>query len=129
MAKSITVKTTHNNNGVDQFLTRLQKKNFNDEQIKIIADKSLEKFIKNTPSKSGKTANSWSYTIEKEDDKYYITFHNSNIQNGSNVAILIENGRASRAGKWISGTHYIDQTFKEIDRDIVSKAWEELIKV
>lgn len=128
MAKDIKVKTVRQGVGVEQFLMRLNN-NFNEEQIKTIADKSLEKFVKNTPSKSGKTANSWSYTIEKKDNKYYITFHNSNIQNGSNVAVLIENGRATRSGKWISGTHYIDQTIKEIDRDIVSKAWEELIKV
>lgn len=104
------------------------KQGFNDEQIEYIAKKSLEKFKKNTPKSSGLTANSWSYVIIKKGDKRSIEFHNSNIQNGYNIALLVDTGHATNGGKWVSGEPYIDKTVKEIYDKILNDAWEELNK-
>lgn len=98
----------------ETFLLNHKKSYFTDDQIKNIAEKSIELFKKNTPSKSGLTADSWSYTIEKTSKGPVINIHNSNIQNGYNIAILIDEGHASQSGKWVAGKHYIDKTIKEI---------------
>lgn len=102
----------------EKYLKSHQDSAFTEQQIYQIADYALELFKKNTPTSSGKTANSWSYEIVKKNGKYSIFMHNSNIQNGYNIAILVNDGHATSDGHYISGTYYIDQTIKEISKYI-----------
>lgn len=111
---SIKVKTKGDFKNTETYLLTHKKSIFTENQIKDIAEKSLELFSVNTPSSSGKTANSWFYDIEKVNGKYIINMHNSNIQNGYNIAILVDEGHALRSGQYVSGKHYIDKTIKEI---------------
>ena len=114
----IKVKTKGTFKNTEQYLESHQDSAFTEQQIYQIADHALELFKKNTPISSGKTADSWSYEIIKKKGKYSIIMHNSNIQNGYNIAILINDGHATADGHYISGTHYIDQTLKEISKYI-----------
>lgn len=110
----IKVKTKGHFKNTEQFLETNSKSIYTEDQIYQIADVGLELFSKNTPSSSGKTANSWTYEIIKKNGQYSIIYHNTNIQNGYNVAILVDEGHATSSGKRIPGTHYIDHTIKEI---------------
>lgn len=112
--KGIKVKSTGSFKNTETFLLEHKKSMFTYEQIVDIAEKSMQLFKKNTPSKSGKTSESWSYEIRKVKEEYVIDIHNSNIQNGYNIAILVDEGHAVYGGGWVSGTHYIDQTIKDI---------------
>lgn len=98
----------------ETYLKSHKKSVFTYEQILDIANVSVELFKKNTPSKSGETANSWSYTIDNDKGKYLIIIHNNNIQNGYNIALLIDEGHALSTGQYVPGKHYIDNTIKEI---------------
>ena len=111
---SIKVKSSGNFKNTETFLFKHRKSLFSEDEIKQIAEYSLEIFQKNTPSNSGKTAESWSYEIKKVNGKYVIDMHNSNIQNGYNIAILVDEGHALQTGQYISGKHYIDKTIKDI---------------
>lgn len=111
---SIKVKTTGNFKNTEKYLLSHKKSIFTDEQIIDIAEKAIQLFKENTPSKSGKTSESWFYEIRKINGEYVIDINNSNIQNGYNIAILVDEGHAVYGGGWVSGTHYIDQTIKDI---------------
>ena len=111
---SIKVKTTGNFKNTEKYLLSHKKSIFTDDQIVDIAEKAIRLFKENTPSKSGKTAESWFYEIRKINEEYVIDIHNSNIQNGYNIAILVDEGHAVYGGGWVSGTYYIDQTIKDI---------------
>lgn len=124
----IKVKNHHRGADTEQYLERLDK-DFTEKQVITIAEKSLEKLKENTPSDSGLTASSWEYEIKKDSKGWLINFNNTNIQNGMNIALLIENGHATAGGKWISGRPYLEKTFREIQKDIIDKAWEERTKV
>ncbi len=115
---SIKVTTKGSFKNTEEFLKTHQNSIFTEQQIHQIAEKALELFKKNTPSKSGKTAESWSYEIIKKYGKHTIIMHNSNIQNGYSIAILINDGHATKDGKYVSGTHYIDHTIEQIDEYI-----------
>ena len=112
--KTLNVKSTGSFKNTETYLIKHKKSIFTEDQIKEIAEYSLALFEKNTPNKSGKTSESWSYEIKKVNGKYVIDMHNSNIQNGYNVAILVDEGHALKDGSWVSGEHYIDQTIKDI---------------
>lgn len=125
---TIRVKTSKHSQKTEEFLLKIEK-GFTEEQIKIIAEKSLEKFVKNTPSKTGLTAQSWTYEIHFRNGKWIIDFNNENIQNGVNVALLIENGHVTPSGKWVPANHFIDKTVKEINDDIINNRWKELVEL
>ena len=125
---TIRVKTSKHSHRTEKFLLKIEK-GFTEEQIKIIAEKSLEKFVKNTPSKTGLTAQSWTYEIYSKSGKWFINFNNENIQNGVNVVLLIENGHVTPSGKWTPANHFIDKTVKEINDDIINNRWKELVEL
>ncbi len=110
----IKVKTTGDFKNTETYLLNHKESAFTRDQIEDIAKYSLELFKQNTPSKSGKTSEAWFYEIKKVNGKYIIDMHNSNIQNGYNIAILVDEGHALQTGQWVSGEHYIDQTIKDI---------------
>ena len=62
-----------------------------------------------TPVDSGETAGSWYYRIENRKGSAIISFHNSNIQNGVPIAIILQYGHGTGTGGWVEGIDYINQ--------------------
>lgn len=116
----IKVKLKGSFKNTEKYLDEHPSSIFTKEQIYEIAEKALELFQKNTPTSSGKTAMSWSYEVKQHNGSYEIIMHNSNIQNGYSIAILLNDGHATASGKYISGTHYIEDTMKDIFKFIDS---------
>lgn len=81
-----------------------------------------------TPVDSGLTANSWYYKIERENESVTISFHNSNIQNGVPIAIILQYGHGTRNGGWVQGRDYINPAVQPIFDEIVNNAWKEVNK-
>ena len=82
-----------------------------------------------TPVDSGLTANSWYYEIENKNGSAKITFHNSNIQNGVPIAILLQYGHGTRNGGWVEGRDYINPAIQPVFDDIANDAWKEVTKL
>ncbi|MCD8158979.1 MAG: HK97 gp10 family phage protein [Clostridiales bacterium] len=78
-----------------------------------------------TPVDSGKTADSWYYEIENSKDGATISFNNSNINRGVNIAIILQYGHATGTGGWVEGRDYINPAIQPIFDEIAEKAWEE----
>lgn len=79
-----------------------------------------------TPVDTGLTASSWSYKIGRTKDSVTISFHNSNIQNGVMIAILLQYGHGTRNGGWVEGRDYINPTIQPIFDKIANDAWREV---
>ena len=82
-----------------------------------------------TPVDSGLTASSWSYQIENKDGRAKISFHNSNIQNGVPIAIILQYGHGTGTGGWVEGRDYINPAIQPIFDEIVNNAWREVTKL
>ena len=99
--------------------------------------KILEKYGKDgvaalasaTPKETGETANSWYYTIEDNKRSISISFHNSNIQNGVPIAVILQYGHGTRNGGWVQGRDYINPAIQPIFDQIVEHAWREVTKL
>lgn len=61
-----------------------------------------------TPVDSGETAKSWYYEITNKKGFVSISFHNSNIQNGVPIAIILQYGHGTGTGGWVAGRDYIN---------------------
>lgn len=79
-----------------------------------------------TPRDTGKTADSWSYDIQKEKDKVTIVWTNSNVNNGVNIALILQYGHGTKNGGYVLGQDYINPAIKPIFDQIVDEAWGEV---
>ena len=82
-----------------------------------------------TPVDTGLTANSWSYKITNETGTATISFHNSNIQNGAPIAIILQYGHGTRNGGWVQGRDYINPVIQPLFDKIANNAWREVTKL
>lgn len=82
-----------------------------------------------TPVDTGLTANSWRYEIEQKKGSISISFHNTNIQNGVPIAVILQYGHATRNGGWVQGGDYINPAIQPIFDKIANEAWREVTKL
>lgn len=82
-----------------------------------------------TPVASGETANSWYYEIENRKGSVMISFHNSNVQNGVPIAVILQYGHGTRNGGWVQGRDYINPAIQPIFDKIANNAWKEVTKL
>ena len=81
-----------------------------------------------TPKESGLTANSWYYEIERSKDSVSISFHNSNINKGVPIAIILQYGHGTKNGGYVEGIDYINPAIQPLFNKIAEDAWEEVTK-
>ena len=82
-----------------------------------------------TPKNSGITASSWYYEIKHGNESVSITFHNSNINDGVPIAVILQYGHGTRNGGWVEGVDYINPAIKPIFDEIANNAWKEVTKL
>ena len=96
--------------------------------------KNLDKYARDgvealaaaTPVRTGLTARSWYYSIQRTKDSVTIEFLNSNIQNGVPIAIILFYGHGTRNGGYVQGVDYINPALQPIFERIKNNAWKEL---
>jgi hypothetical protein len=89
----------------------------------------VEALASATPIDSGLTASSWYYKIEHKNGSVEISFHNSNIQNGVPIAVILQYGHGTRNGGWVEGRDYINPAIRPVFDKIVDSAWREVTKL
>ena len=79
-----------------------------------------------TPVDSGLTASSWSYEIVRSNGVVKIEFHNSNVNEGVPIAVILQYGHGTGTGGWVEGRDYINPAIQPIFDKIVDDAWREV---
>lgn len=79
-----------------------------------------------TPKDTGLTAGSWFYKISHSKNEAAISFHNSNIQNGVPIAIILQYGHGTGTGGYVEGIDYINPAIRPIFERITDNAWKEV---
>ncbi len=82
-----------------------------------------------TPVDTGLTASSWSYEIQNNGEQAILSFHNSNINNYVNIAIILQYGHGTGTGGWVEGRDYINPALQPIFDQLAEEAWKEVTKV
>ena len=82
-----------------------------------------------TPKETGLTASSWYYKINRGNESVSISFHNSNIQNGVPIAIILQYGHGTGTGGWVQGRDYINPVIQPLFDKIADDAWKEVTKL
>ena len=81
-----------------------------------------------TPKDTGKTADSWSYRIERKGNQVSIAFLNSKFNQNVPIAIIIQYGHATGTGGWVEGVDYINPAIRPLFNEIAENLWKEVNK-
>lgn len=80
-----------------------------------------------TPIDSGLTAISWGYkVVYKGRRPIRIEWFNTNVKDGTPIAILIQYGHATRSGAYIQGRDFINPAMRPIFDKITREIWKKV---
>lgn len=87
----------------------------------------VEALSQATPVDSGLTAQQWRYKVVKDarGNKTIIEFHNDNVNEGVNIAIILQYGHGTGTGGWVAGRDYINPAIQPIFDELAEKVWKE----
>ena len=77
-----------------------------------------------TPVSSGLTAHSWNYKIGQKGGVYFISWNNTDVENGFPVAIMLQYGYGTGTGGFVQGRDYINPAIRPIFDKIASNVWK-----
>lgn len=89
--------------------------------------KGCELLAAATPVDTGETAISWDYDIVRSGSGISIEWHNTNVNKGVNIAIILQYGHGTRNGGWVEGRDYINPAIQPIFDELAEKAWKEVL--
>lgn len=121
----IRFKQRGNFNNIDRFLAKMKRGDL---------FKSLEKYGRigvsalsaSTPVRSGKTASSWDYEVRITGSSASIYWTNSNINDGVNIAVIIQYGHGTGTGGYVQGMDYINPAMQPTFQQIADAVWKEV---
>lgn len=90
--------------------------------------KGVEALASSTPVDTGKTADSWEYTIETTSNRTTISWSNSNENQGYNIALMLQYGHGTKNGGYVKGIDYINPAIKPIFEAMASELWKEVTR-
>lgn len=79
-----------------------------------------------TPVDSGKTRDSWRYRVVKKSNKVTIYWMNDNVNDGVNIAVILQYGHATGWGSYVEGTDYINPAIRKEFSDMSNKIIQEV---
>ena len=124
MRETITIEAKGDFKSLTGLLERT-KNFFNIGVLDKYGEKGVEALRKATPSKSLATADAWYYKIKRTGNSAILEFHNSNIQNGYNIALILYTGHATKDGYWVQGVDYINPALKPVFEEMAKDALKE----
>lgn len=79
-----------------------------------------------TPVDSGKTRESWRYRVEQKGNRVTIHWINDNVNEGVNIAVILQYGHATGWGSYVQGTDYINPAMKDVFHDLSEEILREV---
>lgn len=80
-----------------------------------------------TPKRTGKTAASWGYIVEKVKEGYRITWtNNSETDSRIPIVLLLIYGHGTATGGYVEGINFIDPALDPIFKGLADAAWKEV---
>ena len=79
-----------------------------------------------TPTRTGLTASSWFYKIEKSGSRITLSFLNSNVNKGVPIAIILQYGHGTNNGGWVQGRDYINPALRPVFDEMAQAIWREV---
>lgn len=81
-----------------------------------------------TPVDSSETANAWTYEVVRRKGYYAIHWHNTHMEDGIPIAVLLQYGHGTGTGGYVQGRDYIMPAIRPIFDQMISEIWREVTR-
>lgn len=108
--------------GLDRFIANIKEQRY----LKVldrIGRRGVDALSNATPVDSGVTAASWWYEVHRSKHRSEIIFTNSNVNNGVNIAIILQYGHGTGTGGYVAGRDYINPALAKTFDQLADEAW------
>jgi hypothetical protein len=122
----ITFKHTGNFKNTETFFARAAKMDFT-SILDSYGVQGVTALSLATPSNSGETAGQWSYEIVRTANQVSIFWCNSHVNNGVNIAVILQYGHGTGTGGYVQGRDYINPAIRPIFDQIAEEAWKKVM--
>lgn len=127
MGRIISVTQKGNFKKTDRFLSGLIGLHYR-RKLDHYGKRGVEALKRATPKDSGETAEAWSYEIVEQPGRTAIYWRNSHVVNGTNIAVILQYGHATRNGGFVEGIDYINPAIRPIFEDMAKEVWKEVVQ-
>ena len=127
MGRIISVTQKGNFKKTDRFLSGLIGLHYR-RKLDHYGKRGVEALKSATPKDSGETAEAWSYEIVEQPGRTAIYWRNSHVVNGTNIAVILQYGHATRNGGFVEGIDYINPAILPIFEDMAKEVWKEVVQ-
>lgn len=81
-----------------------------------------------TPVDEGETANAWFYEIIQDKGSWSIVWGNNHVDDGRQIAVLLQYGHGTGTGGYVAGRDYINPALAPIFDQAVAEGWKVVIQ-
>lgn len=121
----IVLKTTGKLKKTEKFLSKMSR--FDIRRIlNKYGEEGVHALAENTPVRSGETASSWRYKVNINNSIATVTWSNTHVEKGVNIAIILQYGHGTRNGGYVQGIDYINPALKPVFNALAEEAWMEV---
>lgn len=124
----ITFKHHGDFSNLEKFLNRMSNGAYFDRILNAYGQRGVEALSAATPVDSGETASSWRYEIQNDGNRLKIEWLNSNVNQGVNIALIIQLGHGTGTGGYVQGYDYINPAMREVFDSFAEEIWGEVTK-
>lgn len=114
-----------NFNKMERFLNKMSGQNY----LNILdryGQMGVAALAASTPVDTGKTAQSWTYEIERNPTNTTISWINTNTNQNVNIAIILQYGHGTGTGGYVQGRDYINPAMRPVFDEIAQQLWKEV---
>ena len=109
--------------------TRFLEKASRMEALRVLnayGEKGVRALEAATPVDSGATASSWSFEATGTRGNYVISWNNSHVNQGVNIALILQLGHGTGTGGYVQGRDYINPAIRPIFDQMAEDVWREV---
>lgn len=123
----ITITQKGSFNRTERYLSRLKQAEL-DRVLNKYGNLGMVALSNATPVESGETARSWSYSIVARPGYYSIRWHNSHVEDGVPIAVILQYGHGTGTGGYVQGRDYIMPAIRPVFDQILAEAMREVTR-
>lgn len=121
----LTYKTKGSFENTNKFFKKMSQKNIF-KSLDKYGEEGVAALAAATPVDTGKTASSWSYEIRQTNSSTSIIWKNSNIVDGTPIAVILQYGHGTATGGYVQGVDYINPALRPMFERIADTIWKEV---
>lgn len=110
----------------DRWLAKIRRGDFFNI-LQGYGQRGVEALVSATPSKTGLTAESWSYEVAASPGGASIRWINKHVDSeGTPIAIMLQYGHGTGTGGYVQGRDYINPALQPVFDEIANAVWREV---